>query len=78
MSTFRVDMHFRGDSCLLQSGIVDERVLHRIYRVVLSVQQERRRSDASEFVKKFGGECTHCHKLNKATGASSLPSGPEK
>jgi len=36
------------------------------------------KGDDSEFVKKFGGECTHCHKLNKATGTSSLPSGPEK
>ena len=36
------------------------------------------KGDASEFVKQFGGECTHCHKLNKTSGASSLPSGPEK
>lgn len=36
------------------------------------------KGDASEFVKQFGGECTHCHKLNKTTGRWSLPSGAEK
>ena len=36
------------------------------------------KGDASEFVKQFQGECTHCHKLNKATGTWSLPSGAEK
>jgi hypothetical protein len=36
------------------------------------------KGDASEFVKQFQGECTHCHKLNKTTGTWSLPSGPEK
>jgi hypothetical protein len=33
---------------------------------------------ANEFLTLFQGECTHCHKLNAATGAWSLPSGPEK
>ena len=36
------------------------------------------KGDAGEFVKQFGGECTHCHKLNKTTGKWSLPSGAEK
>ena len=36
------------------------------------------KADQSEFVKKFGGECTHCHKLNRANGTWSLPSGAEK
>lgn len=36
------------------------------------------KGDAAEFVKQFGGECTHCHKLNKTTGRWSLPSGAEK
>jgi hypothetical protein len=31
-----------------------------------------------EFLSKFGGECTHCHKLNKTTAVWTLPSGPEK
>lgn len=36
------------------------------------------KGDASEFVKQFNGECTHCHKLDKATGTWALPSGAEK
>ncbi|MEO8379388.1 MAG: hypothetical protein ABI779_06970 [Acidobacteriota bacterium] len=36
------------------------------------------KGDTSEFVKQFGGECTHCHKLNKAAGTWTLPSGTEK
>jgi nitrate/TMAO reductase-like tetraheme cytochrome c subunit len=36
------------------------------------------KADQSEFVKQYGGECTHCHKLNRANGAWSLPSGAEK
>lgn len=36
------------------------------------------KGDASDFVKQYQGECTHCHKLNKATGVWSLPSGAEK
>ena len=36
------------------------------------------KADQSEFVKKFGGECTHCHKLDRANGTWSLPSGAEK
>lgn len=36
------------------------------------------KADQSEFVKKFGGDCTHCHKLNRANGTWSLPSGAEK
>lgn len=32
----------------------------------------------NHFVAMFGGECTHCHKLNTATGQWSIPSGPEK
>lgn len=30
----------------------------------------------NQFLTLFQGECTHCHKLNAATGAWSLPSGP--
>lgn len=36
------------------------------------------KGDAAAFVKQFGGECTHCHKLDKATGKWSLPNGAEK
>jgi nitrate/TMAO reductase-like tetraheme cytochrome c subunit len=36
------------------------------------------KGDASQFVIQFGGECTHCHKLNKTTGAWSVPAGAEK
>jgi len=32
----------------------------------------------NHFLTLFQGECTHCHKLNAATGAWSLASGPEK
>jgi len=32
----------------------------------------------NHFVTLFQGECTHCHKLDAATGKWSLPSGPEK
>ncbi len=34
--------------------------------------------DANPFLTTFQGECTHCHKLNAATGEWSLPSAPEK
>ena len=44
-------------------------LMHRIHLV---------KGDASEFVKKFGGDCTHCHKLNRANGTWSLPSGAER
>jgi len=36
------------------------------------------KGDQSQFVKRFDGECTHCHKLQKANGTWSLPNGPEK
>jgi hypothetical protein len=36
------------------------------------------KGDQSKFVKQFQGECTHCHKLNKATGMWSIPNGAEK
>jgi hypothetical protein len=36
------------------------------------------KGDASEFVKQFQGECTHCHKWKKTAGTWSLPSGAEK
>jgi len=29
------------------------------------------------YLSMFRGECTYCHKLDKATGAWSIPSGPE-
>ena len=32
----------------------------------------------NHFMTLFGGECTHCHKLDPGTGRLSLPSGPEK
>lgn len=32
----------------------------------------------NHFLTVFQGQCTHCHKLNAATGAWSLPSGPER
>lgn len=34
--------------------------------------------DQNHFMTLFQGECTHCHKLDMATGRWSLPSGPEK
>ena len=36
------------------------------------------KADQSEFVKKFGGDCAHCHKLNRANGTWSRPSGAER
>ena len=36
------------------------------------------KADQGEFVKKFGGDCTHCHKLNRTNGTWSLPGGAEK
>ena len=32
----------------------------------------------NHFLTEFKGDCTHCHKLDQATGAWSLPSGREK
>jgi hypothetical protein len=34
--------------------------------------------EENHFMTRFQGECTHCHKLDRATGQWSLPSGPEK
>jgi hypothetical protein len=34
--------------------------------------------DANPFLTTFQGECTHCHKLNAASGQWSIPSGAEK
>jgi len=34
--------------------------------------------DKNHFMTEFQGECTYCHKLDAATGAWSMPSGPEK
>ncbi|KAB2967895.1 MAG: hypothetical protein F9K18_03705 [Thermoanaerobaculia bacterium] len=31
----------------------------------------------NHYLSVFGGECTHCHKLDAATGEWSVPSGPE-
>ena len=33
--------------------------------------------DANHYMTLFQGECTHCHKLDAATGAWSIPSAPE-
>jgi cytochrome c553 len=35
-------------------------------------------NDQGEFLAKFQGECTHCHKLDRKTGAWSIPNGAEK
>jgi hypothetical protein len=35
-------------------------------------------AEKNRFIMVNQGECTHCHKLNAATGAWSVPSGPEK
>jgi hypothetical protein len=32
----------------------------------------------NHFIETFQGRCTHCHKLDAATGAVVVPSGPEK
>jgi hypothetical protein len=34
--------------------------------------------DKNHFMTEFQGECTYCHKLDAATGAWTVPSGPEK
>jgi hypothetical protein len=34
--------------------------------------------EANHFLSMFQGQCTYCHKLDAATGAWSLPSGPER
>jgi len=36
------------------------------------------RGATNNFVRFFGGECTHCHKLNVAKGQWTIPSGPER
>src|SRR5262249_23823961 len=43
MSTLCIDMHFGGDASLPQCRIVNERVLDGIDRIVLRLEQERRR-----------------------------------
>lgn len=35
-------------------------------------------AEKNKFLLVYQGECTHCHKMNAATGAWSMPSGPEK
>jgi hypothetical protein len=35
-------------------------------------------ADTSEFLVKFDGECTHCHKLDRKTGLWTMPSAAEK
>lgn len=32
----------------------------------------------NHFLTLFQGECTHCHKIDSATGRSAIPSAPEK
>ena len=44
------------------------RLLHRIHLVG---------GESNIFVSMLGGECTYCHKLDMASGAWSIPSGPE-
>lgn len=44
------------------------RLMHRIHLVG---------GGANHFVTMFQGECTHCHKLDPASGAWSIPAGPE-
>lgn len=34
--------------------------------------------DGNIFLAEFDGRCTHCHKLDEATGEMSVPSGPEE
>jgi len=34
--------------------------------------------EPNHFLAEFQGECTHCHKLDLASGHWSMPSGPEK
>ena len=34
--------------------------------------------EENHFLTIFQGECTHCHKMNVATGVWTIPSGPEK
>jgi cytochrome c553 len=45
------------------------RLIHRIHLTG---------GEANHFLTMFGGECTHCHKLDPASGAWSIPSGPER
>ena len=45
------------------------RLMHRIHLTG---------GDANHYIAFFQGECTHCHKLDGATGAWSIPSGPER
>lgn len=44
------------------------RLIHRIHLVG---------GEANHFLAMFQGECTYCHKLDPATGAWRIPSGPE-
>jgi len=50
------------------SGVPFGKLMHRIH---LTGGPE------SIFLTAFQGECTYCHKLDLATGAWSIPSGPE-
>lgn len=44
------------------------RLIHRIHLTG---------GNTNHFLSMFQGECTYCHKLDKASGAWSIPSGPE-
>jgi len=44
-------------------------MMHRIHLVG---------GEQNRFMTVYQGECTHCHKLDAARGAWSMPSGPEK
>lgn len=44
------------------------RLIHRIHLVG---------GEENHFLTMFGGECTHCHKLDPESGAWSIPSAPE-
>jgi hypothetical protein len=44
------------------------RLMHRIHLVG---------GETNHFMSMFGGECTHCHKLDPESGAWSIPTGPE-
>src|SRR6185437_9539912 len=48
MPALYVQMQLDGNSRLPQCIVIDNRVLHRIYRIILGLKQERRRCTAGE------------------------------
>ena len=42
MATLRVQMHFHGNASIFERDVVSQRVVHAVFVVILSLQQECR------------------------------------